>query len=382
MKNLLLTVLLLTFATVSFAQPKSASDDRKLQNDLRKLTRRVETLKNLETSSVNKRNENRVRRAIEAAETELASFKQKHPKYDVSSFEKDITDFKNKQEKALENKEVDAKNIDGFVATLEEILDFRPPVTSFLSKQDGITGKTEQQLKVFQTKTEQTLTPEFLALAKDSTNRQIRNISNKVRRMVTSDAGRLSSVDTKSIREETEENLMLAKYFDVLFTQKRLATLNKIFVNETEIQTALESSNTIINELGSLAQMQTLARKNYAAKVAKARMYPEVQNNQALRNRFINAFKSSVYRNGDISENSTILKVHLVSSGWSVKRNEITGIILSRDQQGDIAFKATNGKCYTYLMILEQKHLGGGKYSNGIDRSGSQSEILCENVPK
>jgi hypothetical protein len=109
-------------------------------------------------------------------------------------------------------------------------------------------------------------------------------------------------------------------------------------------------------------------------------MYPERQNDPALRNQATRAFNSSVYRSNETG--NKVLKVHLVSSGWSVRRNELTGIILSRDQQVEVAFQAADGKCYLYLMLFEQKHLGGGKYSNGLDRSGSQSEILCENVPK
>jgi hypothetical protein len=384
MKQTILLFLLFAFASVAFAQPTNS----RLDADLKRLTRRFENVESIKRLPVDKNTEIRLERAIQSAENELGRFREKYPDHDLSKFEKALADFKNPQAKSSSTNNSggnatsadisDFAKVENFVETIEEILDFNPP--RFIGGNEGVVDEAKQQIEDFREKMDNTLTPEFLALAKDTSNRKIKRIGEKANREAKAIVNRLASVKADEILAETEQNTMLGKYFQVAFMLEKVKLLNKIFENDANIMSANEVADKLIAQLGSSEDVEKKGKANYAAKVANNRMYPESQNNQALRDQAIRAFNSSVYRANE--KGNKVLKVHLVSSGWSVERNEITGIILSRDQQVQIAYKASDGKCYLYLMLFQQKHLGGGKYGGGLDRSGSTSEILCENVPK
>lgn len=387
MKQLILLLTLFSFATIAIAQPKN---DR-LDADLKRLTRRFENVESIKRLESDGNTEVRIKRAIQSAENELGRFKKKYPDHNVSKFEEDLANFKNPQNISANdvdkditpnsNGEVsDYAKVENLIESIEEILDFRHDPRKFIQNDETALESSKQQLSGFREKMGKIITPEFITLANDVSNRKIKRTLDKVNREAKTLQTNLSTVDTERISEESDQNLMLSKYFNVLFEKEKINLLSKIYKDLNDLATANNTADNLISELGTLDQIEQKGKANYAAKVAKNRMFPERQNNSALRNEAIRAFNSSVYRAKE--SGNKVLKAHLVSSGWSVERNKVTGIILSRDQQVQIAYKSSDGKCYTYLMLFMQKHLGGGKYGVGFDRSGSVSEILCENVSK
>ncbi|MEZ5427970.1 MAG: hypothetical protein R2747_16990 [Pyrinomonadaceae bacterium] len=380
MKQLILLILAVLFVAASTpAQPTGSKEDRVLERDLRNLTRRIETLKKLEPTTVDNRNENRVARTLEAAESELAEFKGKHPDYDVSGFDRDIADFKKKLEESLADRDQKAGKIDDFTATVERILDFRPDARKFLADEENAAAETEKQLSDFQDEMNRKLTPDFLELAGNPDNREIRNLTAKVQRNARSALERLSGLDLEKLRTAPDENGVLMRYFDILFARERYRTLGRIFGNDAEIEAAAEKAGGMIDRLGTLAEMKELGRKNRAELVAAARMDPEVQNNPALKKEFIRAFRSNIARPKILGPDN-ILRVHLISRDWSVERNKLTGIILNRRQYAQFVLKAPDGRCFLYTFIMQQNNKGS-YYGPGFGVGNSEREMLCENVP-
>ncbi|MFZ1701610.1 MAG: hypothetical protein WBO10_12960 [Pyrinomonadaceae bacterium] len=380
MKQIILLFALLTLATAAFAQPTTIRRDA----EVTRLTKRFENVETIKRLPADKNTPIRLERAIQSAENELGRFKEKYPDYDVARFEKALADFKNPQAASTSGTGSGSSpsggsefgKADDFVAVIETILDLVPP--RLVGGGDKAVAEAKQKLLDFQAKTHAALTPEFLALAKDTSNRKITRIADKASREAVSIDNRLKNVKADDILALTDPQQMLTRYLLIAYMLEQVNVLDRIFENDAGIMAANSTASGLIARLGKLEEVDRRAQANYAAKVAANRLFPERQNNAALRTEAINAFNSSVYS----KPGNKVLKANLASSGWSTNRNEITGIILSRDQQVHIAYKAADGKCYAYLMRLEQKHQGGGKYSRGIDRAGSTSEILCENVAK
>lgn len=78
-----------------------------------------------------------------------------------------------------------------------------------------------------------------------------------------------------------------------------------------------------------------------------------------------------------------VTRVVITSTDWSVKRNEFTGIILSRHISAAIAYTRIDGTCRYEDAGFAQEHQGGGKYGptywNGV---GDNVELSCKNVNK
>ncbi|MGE3466436.1 MAG: hypothetical protein AB7J13_05835, partial [Pyrinomonadaceae bacterium] len=369
MKQIILLLTLVTLAAAAVAQPTTIRRDA----DLTRLTNRFENVETIKRLPVDKNSAIRLERAIRSAENELGRFKEKYPDFDVSRFEAALAEFKDPQaaspaaggKSGGSSGTSDFAKSENFVAVVEEILDLKP--IRLLKDDDGAIAEAKQKLVDFRTRIDAAITPEFLTLAKDTSDRKISRIMEKAGRDAWSVNSRLKTVNADEMLSETDPRAMLTRYFLIASMLEQVKYLNRIFPSDDKISAANVTADGLIAKLGTLDEVEAKARENYAAKVAANRMLPEVQNNAALRTGAINAFNSSIYRKpGDRA-----IKAHLLSSGWGVERNELTGVILNRSQRVHIAYKAADGKCYTYLMIFEQKHLGGNQYRPGRDRSGT-----------
>jgi len=379
---------LLFFFTVSvavYAQP-----NLKLDTALGRLNRRFEKVESIKRLPEDKNKKIRLERAIRSAENALGRFKKKYPKHDISTFERDLANFKSGKTPDGTSESISrssSSNISSYakaenlIETIDEILRFLPDTRKFLQNDKNAVELTKQKLERFRNKMKNVITPEFIGLANDDSNRKIKRALDKVRREAKSLKSNLSRIDVKRIKNETKQNLMLSRYFRVLFAQEKLRLLGKIYQNHADVKAASKIADDLIAKLGTIDDIEKQGAANYAALVAKRRLFPNRQKNRSLKNQAIRAFKSSIFTRGKFSS-SQILKVHLVSSGWSVQRNKVTGIILSRDQQAQLAVKTADGKCHAYLILLEQKYKGGGRYGGAYMRSGSHGEMLCKNIPK
>lgn len=372
MKKILILSLILIFSAVGFAQPPNA----RLDADIKRLNRRFENVESIKRKAKDANSEVRLKRAIDSAQRALERFIKKHQNHDVSKYKRALAEFKNPTSSSSVS---DFAKVENLVETVEEILEFNLDPRGFIRKEKDALEKAKKKLENFRDKMEKILTTELLTLAKDSSNRKIARISDKANRAAGLLETEFSRTDTKTILKETNQYKMMAKYLKVLSNQEKLSFLSKIFGNKSAVKTANDSANRLIANLGTIDEIERQGEKNYAAKVAKHRMFPERQKSPVLKNQAKRAFVSSIWNKG---KSNQVLKVRIVGGGWSITRNKVTGIIISRDQQAQIAYKANDGKCYTYLMLMEQKHQGGGRYGRAYDRSGSTQEILCANVPK
>ncbi len=386
MKPLLIAILMFAFSVGALAQPPNS----RLDADLKRLNRRFEKIESIKRMKKDANTEIRLKRAIKSAENSLGRFKKKYPNQNTNMFEQDLANFKNPKAASSTSESgssTSSSNISSYakaanlVGTIDEILGFLPDTRKFIQNDKNAVGLTKQKLENFRKKMGKIITPGFITLANDGSNRKIKRALDKASREAKLLQSNLSRIDVKRIKKETRQNLMLSKYFRILFAQEKLKLLSKVYQSHAELKAVSKIADGLIAQLGTIDDIEKQGAANYAALVAKRRLFPNRQNNRALRNQAIRAFKSSIFTRGEFAK-SQILKVHLVSSGWSVQRNKVTGIILSRDQQAQLAVKTSDGKCHAYLILLEQKHKGGGRYGGAYMRSGSNSEILCKNIPK
>ncbi|MCB1025731.1 MAG: hypothetical protein KDB79_15140, partial [Acidobacteria bacterium] len=239
MKQILFTLFILIFSATTFAQ----SDDARFDADLKRLNRRFENVESIKRLEKDANTEVRINGAIRSAENELGRFKKKYPDHDVSKFEKALADFKNPQ--AATTVSVDSggrsstagvsdfARVEDFVAAIEEILDLNPP--RFLGGKDDAVDEAKQILADFRAKMDKTITPEFLALAKDNSNRKIQRIGEKAARESSAMANRLSSIKPADILAETDQKVGMTKYYLAAFMLEKISLLSKIFENEAEI---------------------------------------------------------------------------------------------------------------------------------------------------
>jgi hypothetical protein len=75
----------------------------------------------------------------------------------------------------------------------------------------------------------------------------------------------------------------------------------------------------------------------------------------------------------------TIVRNHLQSANWYIKKNEISGLPEYRQIGTKIGAKAPDGKCYIITIDIYQDYLGG-KFTESRFTKGDKQEILCENL--
>jgi hypothetical protein len=75
-------------------------------------------------------------------------------------------------------------------------------------------------------------------------------------------------------------------------------------------------------------------------------------------------------------------KVIITSSGWSVKKNELTGAILYRYIGAVAAAVNTDGSCSYQEFTFRQDYTGGGNYESGVkfNSYGGKKEIGCDKI--
>jgi hypothetical protein len=379
MRNILTAIIILMVTAAVYSQPGSGAADRKLQNAIRKVESSIKSLERL-MPLPKPIGENRLNRSVESAKKDLEALKTGYPSYDSGALEKRIDDLVKELSASQEEGQADSEMQDEFVKQVNEILDFRPDTRKFISAAPDAASQTDQALANFKTEMNALITDTYKENSKKGSPRELEKITAKVTREAKGELTRLGSFDVAGIKELTNENMALSRYYNLVFTKTRFETLSLLFAEISEVGDVTRSADKLLAELGTREQVSAIARKNYAEMVAARRMSPEAQNNPALRTQFIRAFKSN-YALPPSMNGGSILKVHLISSDWRVERNELTGIILNRYQYAHVAVKAADGRCFLYTFTMKQNN-NGGSWGRGIAAGNSEVEMLCENVPK
>lgn len=152
----------------------------------------------------------------------------------------------------------------------------------------------------------------------------------------------------------------------------------QIYPNESEFIEAYTKIVAYRKSIGSLDDVGSVAEKNTADKIASRKMESPVVKDIALEKFVMDAFNATFQKNY-----GKALKVVLIQNGWTTEYNQLTGVVVGRHTQSQVAYKGADGKCYLLsgIMYIHEDYTGNGYGSRKIvyDGLGGQ-EMLCENV--
>ncbi|QUL36760.1 hypothetical protein [Erythrobacter sp. JK5] len=264
-------------------------------------------------------------------------------------------------------------------AIVAEITDFVPDHRAFIADNDAAQTQAMQALEDFRAKLDEALTADLIAMANDSGNGYATRVATTASRHAQYLSRAIASTDLDRFRNsDGRDDLAMAQYFLMAYRVEQLAQLARLYPDNSDVLAARSAAGDAMAQLGSLESVRQGRAEALAARIAAMRLRPAVRRDAAAERDFASAFRSSAWTQGEFA-GSEVLRVNLLSHGWTVRRNPVTGIILSRDQQAALAVKRKDGKCFSYVIGLEQKSQGstfGGTYM----ASGREREMLCENI--
>lgn len=175
--------------------------------------------------------------------------------------------------------------------------------------------------------------------------------------------------------EDAEGNYWLARYHQLYWE-----AVVKIFPEEQSFADEYKVISDFVNRNGSLENMKATMNKNLAEKTKNLRL-PEAMVKDAALEKLV---KDEFNRKYSAEFKGTALKVVLTQNGWTINRNELSGVVTSRHRTAKLVYKGNNGKCYLLpqYVIIEQQNTGGSSFGPSTVRytGFSGEEMLCENV--
>ena len=275
--------------------------------------------------------------------------------------------------------EVSRAETDEVIAAVDFIVKYNFPFARMQADENGNLDEARAALESFRSEAEAKLTPTIIANANDSSERRLVSLKARANRFAETYDRSLADADLDSVKQYGSSRPIFIKYMSFVVAREKLALLRKIYGDTPEIAAATATSNRAFAVLGDFASVEGQAADVRAAYLAETRLPAATRVDAVLGRQFASAFESSVYNTGN-GGGAKVTRVNLTSSGWSVERNEITGVILLRYQYAALALKDPDGRCYVDIARFEQKHQSGGSYGGTYYRSGSRREGLCENL--
>lgn len=264
-------------------------------------------------------------------------------------------------------------------AVFDEIEDFTPDHRAFLADNDQAQLDAMQALEVFRERMAMAITADLVAMAADTSNNYATRTASAADRHAAYTARLVSAVDLDRFRNSGgRDDLAIAQYFLMAYRAEQMRQLARLYPQSQPIAEARQVADETMAELGSLESVIQGREAAQAERIAEMRLYPAVRSDPAAERDLAAAFSARAGAEGDFA-GSEILRVNLISAGWTVRRNPVTGIIISRDQRGDLGVRRRDGKCFSYVVEFEQSYQGGG-YSGTFMASGRNMEMLCENI--
>lgn len=263
--------------------------------------------------------------------------------------------------------------------TIESILDLSPQMRDFLTEKPDALPNAKAALAQIRAELDQTLTPDFIARVNDTSDRRIRRIAQRAERFARRDANLIMRADIERMQQGTRRGTVLGRYANILFAAERLRYLQRIYPESAIIAEANRQVAPRVAGLGSFADVERTVEANEEAAAASRRVRPSRQSDAALARRFGSLFAVSNFTQSNFG-NLEVLRTNLIDTGWTVERNAVTGIIISRYQRASIGFRAQDGKCHVAEALFEQRAASGGRYSSAYLRSHRVARMLCENI--
>lgn len=356
------------------ARMESQADAMGLEIDLENMNKRMAEIKQMRQVPVAYQEDIAMR-----IQREVASFKQNHPTYDASQFQKESDDFvaylanKNKNEDQARNDANDfraeydkafsgLRSFDGNVQTGNE---------------DAGRIKNQEQL----TKLEAQVT-QFLAtdLAKKAESLHSAYIDNNILAALTKQA---ANNDTQ-INENKKRVMEAYKKEDNWAGYDNLRALaifwegnSKLFPSHAEYKTALINTQNAIADCGSMENMEEMRKKNHAKYLTTVTMKPAEVHDAAIEAEMKKTYLACEYGKG-----ANVIKVNLTTNQWTLLHDELTGAVTSRGIGfATIVYKDAQGNCWTDTFGILQAKVGNGwGPSSKYYKYDQKAQILCENV--
>ncbi|MEN0653772.1 MULTISPECIES: hypothetical protein [Hyphobacterium] len=280
---------------------------------------------------------------------------------------------------AAEVRQEQRRQADLVEAVLDEIEDFTPDHRAFIADNDQAQADAMEALEVFRERMAAAITADLVAMAADTTNSYAARTATAANRHAAYTERTISSVDLDRFRNSGgRDDLAIAQYFLMAYRAEQMRQLARLYPQSEPVAQARQVADRLMAELGSLESVIEGREAAQAARIAEMRLYPAVRSDPATEQNFAAAFAASIWTQGEFA-GSEIVRVNLISPGWTVRRNPITGVILSRDQRADLGVRRRDGRCFSYVVEFEQSYQGGG-YGGTRMASGRDLEMLCENI--
>lgn len=168
-------------------------------------------------------------------------------------------------------------------------------------------------------------------------------------------------------------------YKELQFRQLYWDAVRKIYKGDATCEKYYKDISDMLAKTGSPADIRKTASKNAAEAIKSRKMAAPVVKDAAMEKILMNGFNSK-YKS---KYNGTALKAVLLQDGWTIERNDLTGIVTGRNRVCELAYKGADGKCYLLPnpIYIYQAYVGGSFTNTEVIYNGfSGEEMLCENV--
>lgn len=83
----------------------------------------------------------------------------------------------------------------------------------------------------------------------------------------------------------------------------------------------------------------------------------------------------------------TVFKITILDPTWAYVRHQVSGVPMRRLLRGQVAYKSSNGTCYSRTVVFTQENVGGDRYDTSFvpwDPDNSQQytfqQFACDTV--
>lgn len=263
--------------------------------------------------------------------------------------------------------------------TVEAILDLAPDLTGFYRGEEDALPKAKAQLADIRAMLDNKIDADFISRANQFSDRKMKRIARRAEMFAERDANTIMRVNIEALQKGTNRGPVLGQYANMLFAAERLRQLQRIYPNSTKIAAALAKTSPRVAGLGSFGDVEKQVEANEEAAAASRYLATARQFNSQLARTFARSVEGSAFTQKNFGR-LKVLKTNLIDRSWTVERNPITGIIVSRYQRASMGIKAGDGKCHAVEALFEQKATGGGGYGRIYLRSHRGARMLCENI--
>ncbi|MEM6857213.1 MAG: hypothetical protein AAF559_05020 [Pseudomonadota bacterium] len=263
--------------------------------------------------------------------------------------------------------------------TVEAILDLAPDLTGFYRGEEDALPKAKAQLADIREMLDSHIDADFILRANQFSDRKMKRIARRAEMFAERDANTIMRVNIEALEKGTNRGPVLGQYANMLFAAERLRQLQRIYPDSTKIAAALTKTAPRVASLGSFGDVEKQVEANEEAAAASRYLATARQFNSQLARTFARSVEGSAFTQKNYGK-LKVIRTNLIDSSWTVERNAVTGVIISRYQRASMGIKAGDGKCHAVQALFEQKATGGGGYGRIYLRSHRGARMLCENI--